>query len=501
MVAKMAPDLKNLLLASNLGRSQSHPLAGWQVLTILYGDHSANDSARTVNFILQQYNDHYLDQDDQERPLSPDVLKNVLKELGERAKLIEVSSRKVRTRMKSGNYHLAQAPVYKITRSGIEYLSMMQRVLDAENTVTANTIRIDEFCQLVQELSQDQLETNDTQLFNLFENMLSAYSDVMKGMHKVDEDLDELVNDLAFDHGGAAAAHLQAMLVDKAIPAFSKLMKQGMAIRQLANLEGFPQKVARSQQGQDSLGIERAIGAEDKLLMQFEGVAAYANRRIQALKLSFTPTSSAIDSSEDSIYLVLQTILTANEQLSAEYEHIQDQTLDLKQLTQEIDQLLQHYQTLTIPKEIPRHLGQDRTLEDASDLLDATTMGPVIYQADTQIRQVATEADNPQVAANDEIVDHSAAGLAEFQELLMIDQLQGEVTHDLQLKTVVARDEIVRLYSGTGYQHYESFAIFGRPIAQVEPILPAKPIWLHCATEKYSVQLPSGFRFAFSEED
>lgn len=84
MVAKMAPDLKNLLLASNLGRSQSHPLAGWQVLTILYGDHSANDSARTVNFILQQYNDHYLDQDDQERPLSPDVLKNVLKELGER---------------------------------------------------------------------------------------------------------------------------------------------------------------------------------------------------------------------------------------------------------------------------------------------------------------------------------------------------------------------------------------------------------------------------------
>ena len=38
--------------------------------------------------------------------------------------------------------------------------------------------------------------------------MLSAYSDVMKGMHKLSEDLEELANDLVFDRGGKVAEHL-----------------------------------------------------------------------------------------------------------------------------------------------------------------------------------------------------------------------------------------------------------------------------------------------------
>lgn len=500
MALKMAPDLKNLLLANNLGHSRAHPLAGWLVLTILYGDHSASDSPQTVNFILQKYNDHFLDQDVQEKPLSDVVLKGVLNELSNRAKLIEVSSRKVRMRMQSGNYHLAQAPVYKITRSGIEYLSMMQRVLDAENTVTANTVRIEEFCRLVQKLSQTQIETADTQLFNDFENMLSAYSDVMKGMHKVDEDLDELINDLAFDHGGDAAQHLHDMLTDKATPAFRKLLAQGMGIRFLANSADFPQQVARSQQGSDSLGIERAVGAEAKLITQFEGVSAYASRQLQQLKLSFTPTSTAIDTSDNSVYLVLQTILKANDQLSMEYEYVQDQTLDLKQLTKQIDRLLTHYQDLVVPQAIPRHLGQDRFLEDASDLLNATAMGPVQYKADVQLKQVATIADNPSVATDDQVTDDHEQGLAEFQKLVMTDQQHGRVDHDLQLNTIAARDEIARLYSATGYSHYQSFAVFGRPIKRVTALLPAQPIWLHCAEEEFSVQLPSGFEFDFTKE-
>ena len=42
------------------------------------------------------------------------------------AGLVEVNPRKVRARMRSGQYH--------ITSSGSEYLKMMQKVIDAEST-------------------------------------------------------------------------------------------------------------------------------------------------------------------------------------------------------------------------------------------------------------------------------------------------------------------------------------------------------------------------------
>ena len=51
--------------------------------------------------------------------------------------------------------------------------------------------------------------------------MLDAYDDVMKGIHKLEDDLDEIANDIAFNHGSQAAVHLQQMLrqSDPGIPA------------------------------------------------------------------------------------------------------------------------------------------------------------------------------------------------------------------------------------------------------------------------------------------
>ncbi len=80
-------------------------------------------------------------------------MKKVLDVLVTQAGLVEVSPRKVRARMRSGQYHIRQSYVYRITSSGIEYLKMMQKVIDAESTITANTNRIQEYVDLVEKLS------------------------------------------------------------------------------------------------------------------------------------------------------------------------------------------------------------------------------------------------------------------------------------------------------------------------------------------------------------
>lgn len=214
----------------------------------------------TLDTLATKYNVDYLDSENQETPISDVVLKGVLDVLESQAHLIEVSSRKVRIPMKNGVYHNQQSYVYKITSSGIEYLTMMQRVVDAENTVTANINRIDEYCELVEQLSQPNLTTDSTQLYNDFAKMLTAYTDVMKGMHKVDDDLSELAHDLAFNHGSAAAEHLQQMLTSKAIPAFKQLLAQAGLIQELARDEQFTSQVARSQQGQDDLDAAHVTG-------------------------------------------------------------------------------------------------------------------------------------------------------------------------------------------------------------------------------------------------
>lgn len=493
----MNEELRQLLLATNLGKSRDHPLAGWNILTILYGNRASADIPRTLDFLVKQYNANYVDDKSNETPISDAVLKNVLGTLNEQAKFIEVSPRKIRVRMESGATHMQQAPVYRITSRGIEYLAMLPKVLDAESTVTANISRINEYCQLIAKLNSTEIDPSSTQLFNDFNNMVSAYTDVMKGMHKLSEDLDEVSNDLAFNHGGKVAEHLNNMLNTKALPAYNKLIKQGSLIQNLVKKDDFSEKVARSRQGSDSLEIDQAIDDQVKLSLQRNQDVNFVENKLKQLSTSFEPTSSAIDSSYDSIYLIFQTVLDSIKLLSSEYDHINAQTIDIKSLTKKIDNLMMHYKNVKIPKQLPRHLAQDREVFDPNDLLDASVLGPIVYQANVIERKTAKLEDNPSIAKDDEpSVDNSTA-LSEFQKSVMIDSNNGRVERNLEVDSLIARDEIIRLYSASNYDHYESFAPFGRPIKSVTPLPETGPIWIHCINEKYSVQLPNGFYFNF----
>ncbi|WP_203640655.1 hypothetical protein [Levilactobacillus andaensis] len=496
MAVTLSNKLRDLLLASNLGLSRDHRLAGWNVLTILYHDGATSGVVTTLGTLLQVYNANYLELD--ERPLTDIVLKRVLDVLSDQAKLVEVAPRKVRLPMKNGAYHIQQSFVYKITSSGIEYLTMMQRVIDADNTVTANITRIQEYCDLVVKLTDPSLAADSTQLYNDFQNMLAAYADVMKGMHKLDEDLSELANDLAFNHGGEAASHLQEMLRDRAIPAFRKLLAQGPRLQSLANSTDFSQRVARSQQGSDDLDAAHAVGDQGKMLIRFQKARDYTQRQLDRLAASFDPSPTAIDSSMDTVYLLFQTILDAIRLLSQEYDHIQGQTVDIQALTGKIDELLTHYQSIVVRQPLPRHLPQDREVDDVADLLDATTMGAVVYEAVPQRTVTVTEADNPQLADDDPDVADDQEGLAEFQRVVMQRTDYGEVNHDLEMTSIHARDELIRLYSATGIDHYDSFAPFGRPVVKVEALPDSQPVHVHCGDESYTVTLPSGFAVWFA---
>jgi len=392
---------------------------------------------------------------------------------------------------------MQQASVYRITSRGIEYLTMIPKVLDAESTVTANTARIEEYCKLIAKLNKPYLNTSDTKLFNDFRNMISAYSDVMKGMHKLGEDLDEVSNDLAFNHGGKVAEHLNEMLNQKAIPAYNKLISQGSLIQHLAKNGDFPNQVARSRHGSDSLEIDQAINNQLKLSAQTRRDEEYVQNQLLMLSTSFDATATAIDSSYDSIYNIFRTVMDSIGLLSKEYDHIQAQTVDIKQLTKQIDQLLTHYQTVSVPKQIPRHLAQDRLVADSSDLLEASTLGPIVYQANKANKKVATLDDNPTVADDDIVEENVHNALKEFQGLVMESPTTGRVIKNLELDSLMARDEIMRLYSATGYTHYESFAPFGRQVKNVTAMPETGTIWLHCKNEQYSVQLPCGFHFSF----
>ncbi|EIW15148.1 hypothetical protein KCA1_0076 [Lactiplantibacillus pentosus KCA1] len=500
MAVKISKPLKRLLKASVLGRNKNHPLAGWNVLTILYHD-GGSGTALTLNFLLDKYNRNYLEAD--ERPLSDAVLKEVLRVVSEDARLVDVAPRKVRMPMRNGGFHMQQSYVYRITSSGIEYLSMMQKVVEAESTVTANITRINEFCDYVHTLNAPQADLTSTRLYNDFQNMVAAYEDVMKGMHKLDEDLDELANNLAFEHGSDAAQHLKDMLNQKAIPAFSQLLSQGPLVRELTDSKRFSAQVAHSQQGSDDLNTAHAIGDSNEMTIRFQRTQAYVHQRLSQLALSFDSSTSAIDSSLDSLYLLFQTIMSANERLSQEYDAIQSQTVDIQALTKQIDALLPHYQKLVVNQPIPRHLAQDRELDDQTDFLEATTMGPVKYAANRQARMVLTEADNPTVADEETNTDADAvmeAGLTEFKQLVMRDQNHGIIDHELEFHSQLARDEVARLYSATGYDHFDSFAPFGRRIAKVKLMATTPPVALHLAGEDYRVWLPHGFEIWFAKE-
>ncbi|WP_125565327.1 hypothetical protein [Companilactobacillus insicii] len=492
-------DLRGLLLAHSLGRSRDHPFAGWNVLNILYSNQDSLNEPQTLGFIVERYNAGYLDSRTNENRITDAVLKSVLSILVEEAKLIEILPRKVRVRMISGNYHMQQASVYRITSRGIEYLSMFSKVLDAESTVTANISRITEFKELIRKLNSKYLDTSNTKLFNDFNNMISAYSDVMKGMHKLGQDLDEVANDLAFNHGGKLAEHLNEMLQNKAIPAYEELISKMQLIHRISKNKDFARTVVKSKYGADSLEVDQAVENHLKIAADFQRDEEYVRKNLHLLAASFNPTTAAIDSSYDSIFLIFNTIMSTINLLSTEYDHINKQTVDIKELTTQIDQLLTHYKDISMPKQIPRHLAQDRLVDNSEDLLEASKLGPAVYQANVTNRRVATSDDNPVIAEDDVVKENGQDALDEFKKLVMIDGRNGRVDHDLIFNSIIARDEIMRLYSATGYNNYKSFAPFGRQIQKVESISTTGPIWLHFKTEKYSVRLPSGFEFSFKK--
>lgn len=247
MAEQFSAELRGLLTASNLGLSTTHPLAGWVVLTILYQEGSNTSEAMTLGYLLRRYNNAYLELD--EKPMTDAVLRHVLDVLGGSANLVESSPRKIRIHLHNGGTSIQQSWTYKITSGGIEYWTAMQKVLDAESTVAVNISRIDEYCRMVQKLVRQNYETATTQLYNDFIHLLTAYDDVMKGMHKLDEDLSELANNLSFNHGSKEAELLHGMLTDKAIPAFDRLLMQMTAIQHLSDSNVFYEQVARSQQG------------------------------------------------------------------------------------------------------------------------------------------------------------------------------------------------------------------------------------------------------------
>lgn len=495
---QMDPRLKDLMLATQLGLSRDHPLAGWHVLTILYREGTGSNEPNTLDYLFQRYNEDYVDTAAGEGLITKAALKGVLEVLETQGGLIASAQRKVRLYTDSGKPLIRTTKIFRITARGSEMLRVMRQVIEAENTITANTNRIGEFVTLLASLTGDQLLATDTRLYNAFRNMLIAYGDVMRGMHKLDEDVDELANNLAFDHGSQAAKQLQEMLTKKAVPAYLTLLEQADPVRALAEDDEFAARVARSQQGEDDLDTDRAVNNQLKLTTRAINTQAYVKRELDAMEMSFFGSQQAVDRSLDSVFLLFQTINSAITLLSQEYEHAQQQTIDIKALNQDLDHLLAHVERVQLPSALPRHLPFDRDPEsDPDDLLNATTMGPVISTASERRVKSVTEADNPKVSDELLPVSDQKAALAELQGLVMQDPTHGRVDHNLTLTTMIARDELVKLYAATGYRRFTNFSCFGRSVHAVQALPATGGLWLHCQGETLSAYLPSGFTFEF----
>lgn len=496
MTIKITKRMRELLSASLLGLSRAHPLGGWQVLTILYRDATSSEVPTTLSFLVTRYNTEYLDTAGGEEPMSDDVLKRILDVLADKARFVEVNSRRVRQRTRNGKLHRVQSYVYRITSAGIEYIKAMARVLETENTITANVNRIEEYCQLIEQLASGNGDEQTTALYNDFRRMLSAYEDVMKGMHKLDQDIDELASNIAFEHGGTAAAHLQKMLREQAIPAFQRMLEQSRRVLNLSGDPDFAERVARSQQGSDDLDAAHAVGDDVGMLVRFNNTRDYVHRQMRQIELSLDSSSSAIDASMDSVYQIFHTIMDSTHLLSSEFEHARQQSVDVQELSGELDDLLGSYLTLYVAEGLPEHVPYDRDVAEYTDLLHADTIGPRRYVAKMNEHNTKTMADNPSVVAGNAEADATVSALAEFKQLVMTDAHHGAVTQDLELTSRRTRDELVRLYPAIAYGEYSSFAPFGRAVSLVEAS-GDKPVRLHCRGEQFSVFLPTGLRLEF----
>lgn len=516
----ISQEMRDLLLAMNLGHSTSHPLAGWYVLTMLYQDGTTSTEPMTANRLVQLYNQSFREPEIGETMMPPATMNSLLKLLTEQARLINVSNRKVRERWVSGKLRNKETAVYRISSRGIEYVKMMHRVIEAENTVVANTARIGEYCQLVVKLSQRLLDTSTTSLYNDFDRMVVTYDDVMKGMRKLDVDLHDLAIDLAFNHGSEAAQHLRQMLNEIAIPAYQQMLQQAARIQALADNSEFAVAVARSRQGNGNIDTAQAIQDTSAMTTQRQQTQQYVRRQLRRLAGSFDPSTSGVQNSFDSIFLVFQTLMDAIRLLSREMEQYQRQSVDLGALTHQLDALMSRYQRLKIPVALPQHLPMDRHQQDVlieienreltteertakldqlaeterQDLLTAGAMLPINRQIEDNVKMAVTEADNPPEAVDDAYIDETKAALSELVNLVMQDEHTLVLDRDLKFQTVGARDALVALLPATYYVTPAGFNVFGRAVSTITRLNGGHPIQLSVVEENFHVTLPFGFQ-------
>ena len=50
---KISEQMKDLLFSMNLGRSKAHPLAGWNILMMLYQNGTAGAEPMTRNYLIR----------------------------------------------------------------------------------------------------------------------------------------------------------------------------------------------------------------------------------------------------------------------------------------------------------------------------------------------------------------------------------------------------------------------------------------------------------------
>lgn len=221
---------------------------------------------------------------------------------------------------------------------------------------------------------------------------------------------------------------------------------------------------------------------------------------LSQLNNSLETTTSAIDNSVDSVYMLYHTIEQTIDLLIREYEHSHQQQLDLRKMVDQLDDLLAHYQTIHFPHALPNHLADDRGDEETDNLLDASLLRPVNYVIDNSTREVATEADNPEIGVDTYENSDWQQGLREFKQVMKPDATgQTVVMDDLEFSSQLARDEVARLYTATAYSKFTSFAPFGRQVTAAWALPNTGRVRLHCRSEKFSAYLPSGFAIKFAE--
>lgn len=366
MHTTLQKELRNILNATILGGNMNHPLAGWWILTILRGNTQNADTPITADFFYCSNLTLIIWTVTKNRSLLK-CLKKILDRLTA-ADMIEKSQHKVREQMHNGTRHIKTTYIYRINSVGLSFMNGLQKAADSQSMATANVDRIDEYCQLVNEIYARDNDAETSRLFNHFGVMIDASQDVLKGMHKLDADLSDLANDISFNHGSENAETLQKLLKERAIPAFIKMINTSSKVQHMVFDLEYSRRIAASKQGKDSIDLDQMLGREDKMAIDFKNTRQVIQASLEQLNNSLESTSNKIDNSVDSVYMLYDTISRTIRLLVREYEHSQQQQLDVKEMVRQLDDLMAHFEDVHFPQALPVHLADDRDEDD-----------PVIY--------------------------------------------------------------------------------------------------------------------------